>query len=98
MPLPRDPRDDDAQVDALTLQRAERAEMRRERREARILLAGIVAVHGFAYTFAAILTFGLVVAWHDTGDRRFFWPILLLGGGVAYGVASTFVTHREVEL
>lgn len=97
MPLTRDPRDDDAEADAVRWQ-AERAEARKERREARILLAGIVAVHGFAYTATIVVLSVLAVAWFESGNDAFFWPILLLGGGLLYGVASTFVTHREVEL
>lgn len=98
MPLPRDPREDYVQAAALARWQAERAEARAERREARILLAGIIAFHGAAYTVAIILAAVCAVAWHDTGDRRFAWPILLIAGALSYGLAFTTVTHREVEL
>lgn len=98
MPLPRNPRDDDAQAATLSRWQMERAEMRKERREARVMLAAIVAVHAGAYTGAVVLVSVLAVAWNETKNDAFLWPILLIGGGLAYGVVSTFVTHREVEL
>ena len=85
---------DETQMTALAAAQIERYERQAERREARILLAGILAAHAIAYTLTIWLVAVLAVAWFQTHDDRFVWPIVLIVGGTVYAIARTFVSSE----
>jgi predicted Co/Zn/Cd cation transporter (cation efflux family) len=82
MTLYRDPREDDAQQDALTCWRITRDERRVERRQNRILLAADVATRIGLYLVALAVIVAIVAAWSTTGDEVFGWVFVLVCAAV----------------